>query len=418
MHHKYLSRFSGKALFLLLIFFFSSSFINAQNDVSIYGYFSTRLEKQFETMTSSGKFADATPLEWSYPFFSLMLQHELNDNFKVYVNLNGSKAENLDLRNFWGEYSFNNYLTVRLGKVYRKFGLYNEILDAVPTYYGIEPPELFDTDHLMISRTTTLMAYGKLDIGDGNFNYSATTDNGEGGALKNSVPVGLDFNYKFGSGNYTIGTTAYTSGGNAVSDVAVGEGSPKCGVLPWMSADHFSVLGGYLELNFNNFLFQAEYWQSEHNAQRDPASVVVLVQNAGLTDNQLERFLIDPDIDPSSVTESDVIVPAKFKIKTWYFRTGYSFNTGIGEIAPYIQWDWYSNPETIEDKTYGGDEEAGSADDGVFNKSTIGVVYRPITEVAVKLDQSFHFYKGNDRADDQKLYYPEIRFDVSYIFGY
>jgi hypothetical protein len=141
------------------------------------------------------------------------------------------------------------------------------------------------------------------------------------------------------------------------------------------------------------------------------------VQNAGLNDNQLARFLVDPSKDVSTLTDSDVIQSAKFKIQTWYFRAGYSFNTGIGEIAPYLQWDWYSNPETIEDKTYGGDEEAGSADDGIFNKSTIGIVYRPIPEVAVKLDQSFHFYKGNDNANDQNVYYPEVRFDVSYIFG-
>jgi hypothetical protein len=35
-------------------------------------------------------------------------------------------------------------LNLRPGKIYRQFGLCDEILDAVPAYYGIEPPELFD----------------------------------------------------------------------------------------------------------------------------------------------------------------------------------------------------------------------------------------------------------------------------------
>jgi len=52
---------------------------------------------------------------------------------------------------------------------------------------------------------------------------------------------------------------------------------------------------------------------------------------------------------------------------------------------------WYSNPETIAKKKYGGDNEAGAADDGVFYKSTVGLVYRPAPEVAIKFDQSFHF---------------------------
>ena len=42
------------------------------------------------------------------------------------------------------------------------------------------------------------------------------------------------------------------------------------------------------------------------------------------------------------------------------------------ECVPYLQWDWYS-------KTFGGDNEAGVADDGEFNKAALGIVYRPVT---------------------------------------
>lgn len=401
---------------LLLIIVFSTG-IYAQNKLNIYGYFSTRLEKQFETKSSSGVVSDATPAEWTYPFFNLMTQYSINSNAKAFVNLNGSGAGTLDIRNFWGEYYFNDYLTIRLGKIYRRFGLYNEILDAVPTYYGIEPPELFDTDHLLISRTTTLMVYGDIPVSNDILNYSLTTDNGEGGTVKNAVPLGIDLNYKFGGGDYTIGTSAYTSGGNAVPDVGLGDGSPKSGVLPWMDRDNFRVFGGYVELNISHLLFQAEYWEANHNAIRNPGSIITMVNNAGLSNNNLSRFLFDPTKNPAELVDADIRTSANYTIKTWYVKFGYSFATSFGELAPYIQWDYYNNPETIENKTYGGDNEAGAADNGVFNKSTCGIVFRPIPEVAVKLDQSFHFYKGSDSANNLNVYYPEIRLDVSYIFG-
>ena len=109
----------------------------------------------------------------------------------------------------------------------------------------------------------------------------------------------------------------------------------------------------------------------------------------------------------------NVNTSAVYVIQTWYLRAGYSFETGIGELAPYLQWDWYQNPETIASKTYGGDDEAGVADDGTFNKSTVGIIYRPTSEVAVKFDQSYHFYKFNG----ENVLYPEIRLDFSFTFG-
>ena len=79
----------------------------------------------------------------------------------------------------------------------------------------------------------------------------------------------------------------------------------------------------------------------------------------------------------------------------------------------YFQWDHFDNPETIQSKSFGGDNEAGLADDGKFSKGTIGIIFRPQPQLAIKLDASAHFQEFN--GDDES--YPEIRLDISYIFG-
>jgi hypothetical protein len=413
-----MGRFGHRFIFTFLcamtVLALAASRLTAQAPVQVYGYFSTRLEKTFETRSASGIVGEGSVPEWSYPFVNIMGQSRISDKIRVFFNLNGSKAAAVDIRNIWGEYSFSNAFSIRIGKIYRKFGLYNEILDAVPTYYGIEPPELFDADHLMISRTTTAMVYGACDLGGGSLQYSASTDNGEGDPLSSpesgAVPFAYDVRYTFGGGDYTVGTSGYTSGGRALPNVDVGKGSPKSGVLPWMEFDHFNVMGAYAEARVGAFTVQGEYWSSSHNAMRDPAKVVVIAPKAN-NDNQLARFLINPSGSKTSLANVNVV--ANFKVQTWYVRGGYSFETGIGEIGPYFQWDWYSNPETIANKTYGGDDEAGVADDGVFNKSTLGVLYRPSPEIAVKFDQSFHFYKYNGES----VRYPEVRLDFSFTFG-
>ena len=382
------------------------------NDLSIYGYFATRFEKTFaEPGLDAGRIVKAdAPAEFIYPSFNLLLQHQMTEKFKAFINLNGAGGGTVDLRNFWGEYAASAAFNIRMGKIYRKFGLYNEILDAVPTYYGIEPPELFDGDHLMISRTTAFMLYGSVGSGSGIFNYSVSTDNGEGGAAEGVIPLGYDLNYKFGGGDFTVGMSGYTSGGATTSDVGVGEGAPKSGVLPWMAADEFSVLGGYFEARTGKVTLQTEYWRSSHEAERDPEAVVAMINGGKPNAAQRARFLKAP----SATTEaSNVNVQANYDITTWYVRAGLSQETRMGEFGPYVQWDYYSNPETIAKKTFGGDNEAGVADDGVFNKSTVGVVFRPTPQVAAKLDQSFHFYKFNG----ENVNYWEIRFDVSLLFG-
>jgi hypothetical protein len=387
--------------------------VAAQQTLSVYGYMASRYEKLWrEPAFEGGRIVRANaPGEFSQPSFNLMLQQEVGPKFKAYVNLSGADAEQVDVRNMWGEVTLSRLVSVRFGKTYRKFGLYNEILDAVPTYYGIEPPEMFDGDHLLLSRTTTLMVHGSADIGPGTFSYSVSNDNGEGDIFGNALPVGIDANYVFGYGSYKIGFSGYSSNGPANAGSAVGDGSPAAGVLPWMAEDDFSVFATYAQAEVGAMTLQFEYAQADHNGIRDVAGVMTVVNSASLNDAQRARFLFDPS---GAVTEANVRTSADFSVKTWYVRAGYSIETDRGEFAPYLQWDWYSNPETIAKKTFGGDNEAGVADNGVFNKATLGVVYRPTPAVAVKLDGSTHLYRfhGSDVA------YPEIRLDVSYTFGF
>lgn len=385
----------------------------AASDVNLYGYLSWRVEKVWDepALDEAGETVKAdADREITLPSFNVMLQYALDDRFKVFVNLDGEEAEDVSVANLWGEYQHNQYLNVRLGKTYRRFGLYNEMLDAVPTYIGIEAPELFDGDHLLISRTTLAMVHGWVPLGDGELRYSWSTDNGEGGPNDDNVPMGFDLRYDWGLGNYRVGISGYTSNGDTTSDVDLGEGSPNSGVLPWMAADDFYIIGAYGELNRDGWQLQAAYWHASHDAERDPASVVTVIQNAGVNAAQLDRFLIDPD---GPVTEANVDVDGDYDVDTWYLRGGYSFMTRRGEVVPYVQWDYYENPETIESKTWGGDAEAGLADDGEFSKATVGVVYRPAPDIAMKLDASMHIQEFNGSTER----YPEIRFDVSYIFG-
>jgi len=381
--------------------------------LQVYGYFATRFEKTYSEpgLNSSGLTVNSdAPGEWSNPSYNLMLQQDIGDGFRAFANLSGAGGGNIELQNMWGEYAFNRYAHFRVGKMYRTFGLYNEILDAVPTYIGIEPPELFDGDHLMISRTTQLMFSGSVEAPAGDISYAVTTDNGEGAPVMGVHPIGADLKLSTFNDLFIVGTSAYFSNGHLTPDKGVGEGSPNSGILPWMANDEFQVFGGYFQVDDSGVMFQAAYWKATHDGQRDPASVVDVVTNAGVNEAQLARFLTDPN---GAVDVSNVNTSAKYDVQTWYVRAGYRFETAHGQFIPYGQWDWYSNPETIKSKTWGGDNEAGAADDGKFNKSTAGLVYRPVQQVAIKLDGSMHMYKFNGQNES----YPELRFDVSYVFG-
>ena len=379
----------------------------------VYGYFAWRTEKVWGELdldeNGDTSTADA-PREIGIPSFNIMVQDRVDDNVKVFINLNGSDAGNVSVNNIWGEYKVSDKLNFRIGKTYRRFGLYNEILDAVPTYIGIEAPELFDSDHLILSRETLAMVHGRTQLGDGDFRYSFSLDNGEGGASRDNYPIGYDFRYEWGLGNYIVGVSGYTSDGETTSDVGLGDGSPNSGVLPWMAADEFSVFGAYGQFFFNSIQLQVAYWSASHNAVRDPNTVALLLQNTQVNQAQRARFLLD---DNGPQTADNIDTNGDYDITTWYIRSGYSIQHEKGEFVPYVQWDFYENPETIRDKTFGGDNEAGLADDGQFSKATLGLIYRPKPQVAIKLDGSVHFQEFNGESES----YPEIRLDISYIFG-
>lgn len=387
---------------------------NLTDDTSIYGYMAWRVEKVWDEPSRDGEgntsFAD-TPREMDIPSFNIMVQSKLNEKAKFFINLDGGGGDEVSVRNVWGEYAINDAFKIRLGKMYRRFGLYNEQLDAVPTYIGIEPPELFDKDHLILSRETNVMIHGLFPVGDGEISYSVSTDNGEGGATEeDNIPLGFDLRYDWNFGDYTIGVSGYSSGGDTTSDVAVGEGSPRSGVLPWMASDDFSIFGAYAQFYIDKWQLQGAYWNASHDAVRDVDAVLEVINNAGIHQYQRMRFLQDVN---GAITSDNVNTDGDYDVKTWYVRVGYSLMTSQGEVVPYFQWDSYDNPETIYSKTYGGDAESGLADDGKFTKGTIGTIYRPIPEIAVKLDFSTHFQTINEKDVD----YSEVRLDVSYIFG-
>jgi hypothetical protein len=380
----------------------------------IYGFIDSYYEKVAKTPDSVDENGDTvyveSPGEFDVLNFNVMIQGSLYEKYRFFVNLASPGAgsntddEPIAVRNAWVEAPIvPGYLNVRAGKTYRRFGLYNEILDAVPTFIGIETPEIFDKDHLMVTRTTNLMIHGAADVGPGTLNYSVSTGNDERDS--GAFPVGADVNLDTTWG-VKVGSSFYTSGGNAVPSRAVGEGSPRGGVVNWMAKDDFVLFGGYAQLQKSGLILQVEAWQSNHDAIRDEASVAQLV-NGRLNPTQLSRFYVNGDPDQGVLTDAD------YKIRTGYFRAGYEIPVGdLSSVTPYIQGDYYSNPETVKEKDYGGDEEAGLADDGTFLKYTAGVVVRPVSQVALKVDGSAHQLQFNDKTD----YYPEIRVSFSYLW--
>ena len=171
-----------------------------------------------------------------------------------------------------------------------------------------------------------------------------------------------------------------------------------------MTEDYFNVYGLYGEAIGNNFTIQVAYYIALHRALRSGTKLSSLT-TGGLTQGQIDRIC-------GGNCASGLDSNADYNINTWYVRAGYSFATGIGEIVPYVQWDYYSNPETVALKSNGGDNEAGIADDNAFNKQTVGVVYRPDPPVAFKLDFSNH----SQTVGGQMASYPEARFSASYIW--
>jgi hypothetical protein len=363
------------------------------------------VDEEGETVTASN------PSEIDVTNFNVMLQGSVYQRYRYFVNLAspgaGSPAEDagLAVRNAWVELPlFREYFNFRIGKTYRRFGLYNELLDAIPTFIGIEPPEMFDDDHLLLTRTTNIMLHGTFTTSDSSFSYalSTGTDEREG----HQVPIGADLRYDFRN-NLRIGTSYYTTNGDAVPSKELGEGAPLGGVATWMDEDEFSVTGGYGQVTAAGFILQGEFWFARHNATRNAALVVELMNSdPPLNERQLEQFgLSDPE-NPEPRLEAD------YNVKTGYVRTGYSIPVSSWSLTPYGQFDYYANPEIINDQDNGGDNEAGLTDNGTFYKSTLGIVIRPVSFIAVKIDGSTHTQKFNRET----VTYPEIRSSFSFYW--
>lgn len=384
-------------------------------DTRVYGYIDAHIEKVARTPasidTNGNTVYENNPIEYDIPSLNVMVQGDIVSRYKYFLNLSalgaGSVTEDAatGVRNAWLEAPLaGDYLKVRIGKTYRRFGLYNEILDATPTFIGIEPPELFDNDHLMLTRTTNLMVHGGVNIGESGIYYSVATGADE--RKGESFPIGVDLHYDYGT-MLRIGTSFYATGGDAVSSRAVGDGSPTGGVQSWMASDEYMVLGGYAQLSEGGFLLQLEYWHAPHDAVRDPDSTLLLA-DAGLNERQMRRFFVDGDPDEGVRNDN-----AEYAVNTFYVRAGYEIMVGdSATLTPYGQYDYYSNPETIANKDFGGDAEAGLADDGKFHKVTAGLVFRPILPVALKLDGSTHIQEFNDETEP----YWEVRSSLSYLW--
>jgi hypothetical protein len=388
----------------------------------LYGFIEARFEKSAKSPIGPG--ADGNPVYvenphvFDVPALHVMIQALILDRFRVFVNLatQGAGEPSVDeaslVRNAWVELPFyESYFNLRIGKTYRRFGLYNEQLDAVPNFPGIEPPELFDSDHLMLTRTTNLMIHGSVPFAENSFSYALMTGNDErqGGQF----PIGADLHFDIGT-LLRLGSSFYTTNGFAAPTRDVGEGSPNGGVINWMETDRYYVYGGYGQLTFERFLLQAEFWQAQHDGRRDPAKTILL-DGAELIPQQRTRFFGGAAM-PS---EADVVVPVKYRVQTFYARAAYEipFGDATGDgfawsITPYAQFDYYKNPETIRIEDFGGDNEAGIADDGLALKLTVGGILRPISSVAFKIDLSDHIQK----VGGEQTGYVELRLSFAYYW--
>jgi hypothetical protein len=387
----------------------------AQDGIAIYGYMSANVEKVFGELSIEDNQTVKTnaPHEWSVPHFNLFFRAKAAKNIETFVNV---ATEDMEVRNMWGNIKLHEGFQVKMGKVYRPFGLFNEKLDEVPTYLGIEPPELFDNDHLMLPRLTMFVLHGNFPSNNVTYSWALSTDNGENGPAESFVPLGWDLRAKIHS-KAVVGFSGYFSnlGSNpATPSESVGEGSPSGGVLPWMASDDYAVYGGFAEVQVKNWLIKAAYWQANHDFVRDPAGVMTVANSTDLNLHQRENFFGDnANLALADLSESDVVTDGSYQVQTWYLRVGYFIYTDHGTFAPFAFLDWMNNEEAIASKTYGGDNETGVADDGEFYKYTFGMAYKPVDKVAIKLDHSAHIQTYNGKTES----YPEFRFDVSYLFN-
>ncbi len=384
-----------------------------EQKTTFYGYINGYTEKSQDQPQLSGtggtftRSDDKAVTEYSARDIHFVMQSALNNRFKTFLNLKAPEAEGVEVSNAWVEAKLmEDYLMFRIGKFYRPFEIYNEILDAVPTYIGIEPPELFDGDHLLLTRTTNLMLHGMTQAGPGMIRYSFTTGNDE--RKSDEFPFGLDVRY-IQDAKWLFGASFYTTGGDGVSSASAptatgGTNSPNGGILPWMEADQYMAYGVFGQFQDDRWTVQLSYFLSPHKGRRSDNAVTNLCTGAPLNRRQYERF--------GCGTGTNNLV-AEYTIRTWYARIGYTLRSDdVGEFTPYVQYDNYLNEETVQSKKFGGDNEAGGDDEGLIRKWTAGLVYRPLPPVAIKADYSLHEQDMLGKSAD----YGEVRFSFSYYW--
>lgn len=392
-------------------------------DTRIYGYLNSfldqiapaTLERPLAYDRATGEVLKSQePMGFDVDAF-FMVQGTIGDRYRFFLNVAALGAGDpvgstpVELRNAWVEASiYGQALAVRAGRMYRRFGLYNELLDATPTFIGIKEPEILDEDHLMITRTTNLMLLGAYVRGAHKIEYALTTGNDE--RADNQVPLGVDLNYTH-EDSLKIGVSYYDSMGKAKPGVKMGEGSPKGGVPNWMAEDEYRVVNAYAQLVAGPWIAQLEYCLARHDARRDPVSTLRLsVASANLSPAQYARFFTDP-FDAMPPTEADVIERTRYTAQTAYFRLGHELSDG--RLTPYLQLDYFKNPEIVPNRELGGDAEAGLDDRGRFWKGTLGAMYRPITPIALKLEYGSHFFV---RWGGTSYVAPELRASLSYFW--
>ena len=110
-----------------------------------YGFVRANAERVFHipSLGASGNTRfDDDPLEWSFPGVHLYGFARPVSFVDTLINIEGDDG-GVIFREGWGNIRFNKAFQIRAGKMYRRFGLFNEKLDQFPTFLGIEPPELF-----------------------------------------------------------------------------------------------------------------------------------------------------------------------------------------------------------------------------------------------------------------------------------
>ncbi len=367
---------------------------------NIYGYIDT----QFHELAFAGGFADNSIAQREvreendiYAVnLNVMFQGHLFQRYHWFLNFGATNAadiaegdSSIGIRNAWVEVPlWRDRLILRAGKTYRRFGLYNEILDAAPTFPGVEAPEFLVRGQLLLTRTTNIMLHGVWLNGENRLMYTLHTGSDE--RADTQVPIGGDLRYAIGD-SWLIGSSGYWTGGAARPTRTVGAGQPEGGVINWMTTDEYVVFGGYLQLRRNALLVQVEYWRAMHDAKRNPFAVEPL-GDLELNERQCERFF-NGVADPMP---SDVNIDAEYEVQTAWARFAYDLAVGaMGTFTPYLHIEWYSHPEAIEGAALGGNE-AGLSDDGQFFRSALGFAYRPVPQVALKTEINPHFQIVDD----------------------